>query len=124
MWERVDSQFTKRQSSQTKISLPKRKSACIDNYSHSQASTPTTQPFMDLPYITQILKIMRPYIENIVNVKGNGNCGFQVIARHMSMDEDNHVLVRSALFHELKNSKSDYLPIFCSNERFQYILNG
>ena len=33
-------------------------------------------------------KIMRPYIENIVNVKGDDNCGFQVIARHMGMDEE------------------------------------
>jgi len=47
-----------------------------------------------------------------VNVKGGGNCGFRVVARHMGMDEENHILVRSALIHELKNNKSDYLPIF------------
>ena len=40
--------------------------------------------------------IMRPYIEDIVNVKGDGNCGFRVIARHLGMDEDSHVLVRHA----------------------------
>jgi len=84
-WERVDSQFPDSQSSQTKISLPKRKSTRIGNYSCSQASTRTTQPFRDLPYITQMPKITRPYIENIVNVKGGGNCVFQVIARHMGM---------------------------------------
>ena len=47
-------------------------------------------------------KIMRPSIENIVNVKGYDNCEFRVIARHMGMDEENHVLVPSALIHELK----------------------
>jgi hypothetical protein len=59
---------------------------------------------------------MRPYIENIV--KGNGNCGYWVIARHMCMDEENHVLVRSALIHELKTNKSDYLSMFGSDECF------
>jgi len=32
-------------------------------------------------------KIMTPYNDNIVNVKGGGNCGYRVIARHMSMGE-------------------------------------
>jgi hypothetical protein len=69
-------------------------------------------------------KIMRPYIEIIVNFKGDGNCGFRVIARHMGMDEEYHILVRSALIHELKTNKRDYLPIFGSEERFEYIMNG
>jgi len=30
-------------------------------------------------------KITRPCIENIVNVKEDGNCGFQIIVRHMGM---------------------------------------
>jgi len=47
---------------------------------------------------------MIPFFENIVNVKGDGNCGFRVIARHKDMDEKNHVLVCSALIHELHNS--------------------
>jgi hypothetical protein len=117
-WERVDSRFPDSQSSQTNTSLPKRKSERIGNYSRSQASTPTTQPFRDLPYITQIPKIMKSYIKNIVNGKGDCNCGFQVIARNMGMDEENHILV-----HELKTNKRDYLPIFGSEERFQYIMN-
>jgi len=66
---------------------------------------------------------MRPYIENIVNVKMDGNCGFHVIARHMGMDEENHILVRSALIPKLKTNKRDYLPIFGSEEPFQYIMN-
>jgi len=59
-----------------------------------------------------------------VNVKGDDNCGYQVVARHLGMDEVNHVLVRRALIHELKTNKGDYLPIFCSEECFEYIMNG
>jgi len=38
---------------------------------------------------------MIPYIENIVNVKGDDNCGFRVIARHMGMVEENRILIRT-----------------------------
>ena len=55
---------------------------------------------------------MRPFVEDIVNVKGDGHCGFRVIARHMGKDEEDHVLVRHALINELKNHKSDYMPIY------------
>jgi hypothetical protein len=40
------------------------------------------------------------------------------------MDEENNVLVRSALIHELKNHKSDYLPKFGTEKRYKYILDG
>lgn len=67
---------------------------------------------------------MRHFIEDIVNVKGDGNNGFRVIARHMKMDEENHVLVRHALIHELKTHMSDYFPIFGNEKRFKIILHG
>jgi len=44
-WERVDSQNPNSQSSQPKISLPKRKGVRLGTYSCSQASMPNTQPF-------------------------------------------------------------------------------
>ena len=67
---------------------------------------------------------MRPYIKDIVNNKGDGNYGFQVIARHLGMNEEDHVLVRQALIHELRNHKSDYMPIYDTEERYNKILNG
>ena len=88
-WERVDSQNHVSQSSQPKISLSKRKGARLGTYSRSQALTPTTQPFLNIPSITQMPMINRPFIENIVNVKGDDTCGFRVIARHMGIDEEN-----------------------------------
>jgi hypothetical protein len=95
----------------------------LENSMRSPVLTPTIHPNPDLPNIRQMSKIMRPYIENIVNVKGVGNCGYQVISRQMSMDEKNHILVRSSLVHELKTNKRDYMPIFGSEERFEYIMN-
>jgi len=123
MWERVDSQFPDSQSPQTKSSFSKRKNVCYGHSSCSPVSIPTIHLILDLPYITQMSKIIKTYIENIVNVKGDGNYGYQVIARHMGMNEENHLLVRSALIHELKTNKRDYFPIFRSDERFEYIMN-
>ena len=40
------------------------------------------------------------------------------------MDEEDHVLVRQALIQELRNHKSDYMPIYDTEERYNKILNG
>jgi len=77
-WETIDSQNLDSQCSQAKSKVPKSKGARFGTYSRSQASTPTSKPkpYLNIPYISQIPMIMRPYIEDIVNVKGDGNCRF------------------------------------------------
>jgi len=40
------------------------------------------------------------------------------------MDEEDHVLVRQALIHELRNQKSDYMPLYDTDGRYNKILNG
>jgi hypothetical protein len=67
---------------------------------------------------------MRPFVEEIVNVKGDDNCGFRIIARHLGMDEEDHVLVRESLIHELRNHKSDYMSIYDMKDHYNKILNG
>jgi len=57
-------------------------------------------------------------------LNGDDNCEFWVIDRHMGIDDENHILVCGALIHELKTNKCDHLPIFGSDKRFQYIMNG
>jgi hypothetical protein len=123
-WETIDSQRPDSQPSQPKRSLPKRKDARLDTYSRSQASSSTSKPFRNIPYISQIPNIIRPFVEEIVNVKGDGHCGFWVVARHLGMDEEDHVLVRQALIQELRNHKSDYMLIYDTEERYNKILNG
>ena len=77
-WETIDSQNPDSQPSQPKRSLPKRKDARLGTYSRSQASSSTSKPSSNIPYISQVPNIMRPFVEEIVNVKGDGHCGFQV----------------------------------------------
>ena len=108
----MDYQNPDSQPSQPKRSLPRRKDARLDTYSRSQAPSSTSKPFQNIPYISQIPNIMRPFVEEIVNVKRDSHCGFRVIAVHLGMDEEDHVLIRQALIHELRNHKSDYMSVF------------
>ncbi|KEH34517.1 hypothetical protein MTR_3g467680 [Medicago truncatula] len=58
--------------------VPKSKGERLGTYSRSQASTPTSKPkpYLNIPYISQIPMIVRPYSEDIGNVIGDDNCGF------------------------------------------------
>ena len=103
---RVHSQFSDSQSLQTKSSFPKKKNACIGNASCSLVSMATPDLNHNLSYIDHMPKFARPLIEQIVNVTGDGNCGFWFVARHMGMDEENHHMT---LILELQNHKSDYV---------------
>jgi len=47
-----------------------------------------------------------------------------MVARHLGMDEEDRVLVHQALIQELRNHKSDYMPIYDTEERYNKILNG
>ena len=125
-WETIDAQNLDSQCSYAKSNVPKSKGSRLGTCSRSQASTSTSKPkpYLQIPYSSQIPHLMRPYIEDIVNVRGDGNCGFRVVARHMRLNERDHVLVRRALINELKNYKSDYLPIYATESRYKLILDG
>ena len=67
---------------------------------------------------------MRPYIEGIVDVIGDGHCGFRAIAESMGLTEQSHVMVRRALIKELKEHRNKYIEIYASEPRYNYILDG
>jgi len=67
---------------------------------------------------------MRPYIEGIVDVIGDGHCGFRAIAESVGLTEESHVMVRRALIKELKEHMNKYIEIYASERRYNYILDG
>jgi hypothetical protein len=117
-WEHIDSQFPDSQASQSKPSRPRRKTARIGH------SSPIATPAKRIPYIQYMPLFMHPYIEDIIDVKPDGHCGFRVIANHLSKGEDSQGLIRLALIRELTMFRSDYLKIYVTEERLQYILDG
>jgi len=69
-------------------------------------------------------KFMRPFIDKIVDVNGDGNFLFRAIAEYMGFLEESHVMVCKALIREVKDHIYDYILIYGSEERYNCILNG
>jgi len=133
LWETIDSQHPKSQSSpQKKSSQPKRKGARIDISPRSSIQTPVPVPKPTLVQrnydpsspMYHMTKFMRPYIERIVDVIGDGHCGFRAIAEFLGLMEESHVMVRRALIQEVKEHRNDYIRIYAGECCYNYILNG
>lgn len=45
--------------------------------------------YQKIEFIKEMLVFMHQYIERIVNVKGDGNCGYQVVSALLSKEENN-----------------------------------
>jgi len=117
-WEHVDAQFPDSQASQTKQSLQKKKSVCVVNPS----STPT--PTQYIPCIDHMPNVMKPYIEKIVNVDGDGYCGYRVVVENLGLGFDSYGLVRLALIKELTWKRNDYLGIFGGEDRLKFLIDS
>ncbi|AES71280.2 FAR1 DNA-binding domain protein [Medicago truncatula] len=123
-WETIDSQHPKSQSSpRKKASQPKRKGARIDISPVPKPSLVSRNydPSNPMYYMP---KFMRPYIEGIVDVIGDGDCGFKAIAERVGLTEESHVMVRRALIKELKEHMNKYIEVYASADRYKYILDG
>ncbi|KEH16110.1 FKBP12-interacting protein of 37 kDa-like protein, putative [Medicago truncatula] len=111
MWETIDSQHPESQSSpRKKSSQPKIKGARIGI---SPVSVPKPSlvsrnydPSNPMYYMP---KFMRPYIEGIVDVIGDGHCGFRAIAECVGLTEESHAMVRRTLIKELKEHRNKYI---------------
>jgi len=85
-------------------------------------SVPT--PYNASSPIYYMPKFTRSFIEKIVDVKGDENCGFRAIAKYMSLMEESHIIVRRALIREVKDHRNNYMRIYMSKDHYNYILNG
>ncbi|XP_073223420.1 uncharacterized protein [Cicer arietinum] len=64
---------------------------------------------------TQFPTYIRPYIEDIVDVVADGNCGFRAIAALLGWTEESWALVRSQLDKEIGLHKDVYSNVFDDN---------
>ncbi|KAJ9540010.1 hypothetical protein OSB04_026516, partial [Centaurea solstitialis] len=64
------------------------------------------------PYIDQFPSIFHPYIMQVEDVKGDGNCGFRAIAVWLGRHEDEWPSVRHDLMEELIMYKTEYLEVY------------
>jgi len=66
---------------------------------------------------------MVSFIEKVMDVISDGNCGFWVIVEFLGLIEESHIMIRRHLIHELKDHRNDYVGVYADGDRFNYILN-
>src|SRR4051812_37384038 len=62
-------------------------------------------------YIDQIPESFREYVSQIIDVKGDGNCGFRVVRSFLGQGEDNWAQVRVDLSKEMSKNDDMYMKI-------------
>uniref|UniRef100_A0A494G8Q9 MULE transposase domain-containing protein n=1 Tax=Solanum lycopersicum TaxID=4081 RepID=A0A494G8Q9_SOLLC len=129
-WEVVDSQNLDSQPSPspTTSSYKRKKGARLGKISLSPLLPPTRYP---KPKVISVMRpidymprFMLPFIEKMVDVIGDGHCGFRAIAEFMGLTEKNHLMIRTHLIQELIDHRDDYVEVFAGEDRYNYILNG
>ncbi|KAH1261765.1 hypothetical protein GmHk_02G004560 [Glycine max] len=104
-WEYVDA-FESQQNSNSSV----RRTAS----SSEQPNRRTMMPMLD-----QFQPIMHDFIDKIVDVKADGNCGYRSIVVLLGMGQDSWSVVRNHMLKELANFSEDYIKLFSGTERFE-----
>jgi histone-lysine N-methyltransferase SETD2 len=109
-WEHVDKQYPGTQASQKKPSSSK-----------SKAKVSEPSPTRIIPRIREMPKFMHPYIDDIVDVVGDGWCGYRCMALEYNGHEDNFELIKFHMLKELNLHKETYMKVYATEKRFNYI---
>ncbi|XP_058726526.1 uncharacterized protein LOC131597883 [Vicia villosa] len=64
------------------------------------------------PFIEKMPVFMHTYIERIVDVAGDDNCGYRTVSALLGNGEDSHTLVHHQLIQELKTHKEAYTRLY------------
>jgi len=69
--------------------------------------------------LDQFQPFMQDFIDNIVDVKPDGNYGYRSVAELLGMGEDSWSLVHNHLLKELGKFSYDYIKLFDGTDRFE-----
>lgn len=119
-WEHVNNKYPDCKVSQDKTACSSQKSSRLGKWTPTQSSQVTnTNPFMKL-----MPQFMQPYIEDVVDVVGDGYCGYRVVALHENGNEDDYELVKLNMIREIKSHRKLYENVFGGKDRVDYILGA
>ena len=85
----------------------------------SASSSDQSIPRRTIPTLDQFQSFIHDFIDNIVDVKVDGKCGYHSIAAVLGMGEDSWSLVRNHLLKELGKWSDDYIKLFSSTDRVE-----
>ncbi|KAL5137337.1 Protein FAR1-RELATED SEQUENCE 5 [Glycine soja] len=85
----------------------------------SASSFDPPKPTRIIPMLDQFEPFIQGFVDDIVDVKTNGNCGYRSIAALLGMGEDSWSLVHNELIKELGKWSHDYINLFGGTKRFE-----
>ena len=71
--------------------------------------------------LDQFVPVIEGFIEDIVDVKVDGNCGYRSVAALLGMGEESWALMCNKLIKELGKWSQDYKKLFGGTERFEQL---
>ncbi|KAH1227765.1 Protein FAR1-RELATED SEQUENCE 5 [Glycine max] len=74
-----------------------------------------------IPMLDQFAPFMHGFIEDVVDVKADGNYGYQSVFALLGMGEECWAVMRNELIKELGKWSQDYIKIFGGTERFEQL---
>ncbi|RZC11496.1 hypothetical protein D0Y65_011613, partial [Glycine soja] len=74
-----------------------------------------------IPMLDQFAPFMHGFIEDVVDVKADGNCGYRSVSALLGMGEECWVVMRNELIKELGKWSQDYIKIFGGTERYEQL---
>jgi histone-lysine N-methyltransferase SETD2 len=66
---------------------------------------------------------MQPYIDDIIDVEGDGYCGYRVVPLHEGGNQEDYDLVELNMTREIKLHRKLYEKVFADKELVNYIIN-
>jgi len=85
----------------------------------SPSSSDQPNPRRIIPMLDQFEPFIQGFIDNIVNVKADGNCEYRSIVALLGMGEDSWSLVHNQLLKELAKWSNDYINLFGDTDKFE-----
>ncbi|XP_058776064.1 uncharacterized protein LOC131650368 [Vicia villosa] len=74
-----------------------------------------------ISFIEEMLVFMYKYIERIINIVGDGNCGYLAVSGLLGNGEDSHTLACHQLIQELKIHKDSYMRLYGEESKFEAV---
>ncbi|KAH1221110.1 Protein FAR1-RELATED SEQUENCE 5 [Glycine max] len=80
-----------------------------------------SKPARMIPMLDQFAPFMHGFIEDVVDVKADGNCGYRSVSTLLGMREECWAMMRNELIKELGKWSQDYIKIFGGTERYEQL---
>ncbi|XP_045830906.1 PKS-NRPS hybrid synthetase cheA-like [Trifolium pratense] len=126
-WEHVDDHIAATQASQSQPtkSKPSTSQTVPEVPKELVISTLTPAPPAppEIPFINHMPKFMHPFIEDIIDVEGDGYCGYRVVALHQKGNQQDYELIRLNMERELRLHKESYVELL-DTERYKYVTDA